>query len=129
MSKNNSFEIDQLPFSKFHIYNWPGVANDDDRSVFVSLLNRNISLSNRFLTSINALCQSNDAIFLCEIKGHLQTGDRPPILINFNNPTVFKCLKHLIVQILSRSCQVLLLLLLQEFIHVIIKTLQNRKQN
>ena len=67
MSKNNSFEVYELALFKFYVYDWSTVANEDNLSVFVSLLYRNSWLGDYFFAGIYSFCKSDNTVLFGKI--------------------------------------------------------------
>ena len=78
---------------------------------FVFLLNGQAGFRDRFFTGVDASDQSDDAVLLGEIQGHLETGDGSPVRVYLQYFGILKLPDHVIINVLGRTVEIFELLL------------------
>ena len=99
--EDDSLEDHKLSLSKFDVDDRPGITNNDDLGVLISLLDGYSSFGNCFVASVDTLREPDDTVLLGEVQGHLQSVDGAPILVHLYDLGVLEVLEHLIVNVLG----------------------------
>ena len=100
MGKNDSLEVDQLPFLKLDVDHRAGISNNDNFCILVSLFYCDTRLCYWLIASVDSLSQSDDTVLLGEVESHLQLVDWTFLLIDLYDTRVLKVSKHLVIDIL-----------------------------